>query len=58
VLVSNQDYEQLKAIRSIRRDPWQALLDWRERSPARFQGIAEAEVDSWRERSSDGGRTF
>lgn len=56
VLVSERDYERMTSTRSPRKDPWRALQEWRTTIPAGYKGIADKEVDSWRDRSPDGGR--
>lgn len=57
VLISEKEYERLSA-RSAKKDPWEFLREWRAQLPEDFQGITDAEVDSWRDKSPDGGRKF
>ncbi|MBI2382504.1 MAG: type II toxin-antitoxin system Phd/YefM family antitoxin [Gammaproteobacteria bacterium] len=56
VIVSEGDYERLTSTRPSRKDPWLALQEWRAGLPAGYAGIADTEVESWRDRSPDGGR--
>lgn len=55
VLVSNEEYQRMSA-RRAEKDPWEFLRGWRARRAADFEAIADAEVDSWRDKTSDGGR--
>lgn len=56
VIVSENDYERLTSTRPSRKDPWLALQEWRATLPTGYSGVADLEVDSWRDRSPDGGR--
>ncbi len=55
VLVSDRDFRRLSA-QAERRDPWAFLQKWRARLTENYSGIGDAEVDSWRDRSTRGGR--
>lgn len=55
VLVSDRDFRRLSA-QAERRDPWAFLQKWRARLAENHAGIEDAEVDSWRDRSTRGGR--
>ncbi len=56
VLVSNREYQRLNT-GGARKDPWEFLKDWRAKLPDDFEGLSDREVDSWRDRSTGGGRT-
>ena len=55
VLVSEREYRRLSE-HSARRDPWIFLQRWRAQQGKDFSGITDDEVNSWRDRSTDGGR--
>jgi prevent-host-death family protein len=55
VLVSEREYRRLSES-SARRDPWAFLQRWRAQQGKDFSGIKDEEVDSWRDRSPEGGR--
>jgi prevent-host-death family protein len=55
VLVSEREYRRLSE-QSTRRDPWAFLQRWRAQRAKGFLGITDEEVDSWRDRSPEGGR--
>jgi prevent-host-death family protein len=55
VLVSEREYRRLSE-RSAGRDPWTFLQRWRAQRNKGFSGITDEEVDSWRDRSPEGGR--
>jgi len=55
VLVSTQEYQRLNA-NAVRKDPLEFLQRWRAQLPEDFEGISDGEVDSWRHRSTGGGR--
>ena len=57
VILSNRQFQELTARRQ-RKDPWEFLKRWRAQMPRNFAGISDEEADSWRDRSSTGGRTF
>jgi prevent-host-death family protein len=56
VLISVREYRRLSAL-SARKDPGQFLERWRAERPDNLQGISNAEVDSWRDKSVDNGRS-
>jgi prevent-host-death family protein len=55
VLVSEREYRRLSE-RSGRGDPWAFLQRWRAQQDKHALGITDEEVNSLRDRSSDGGR--
>jgi len=56
VLLSEQEYQRLSA-QSAHKDPWQFLERWRAERPQGLPGISDTEVDSWRDKSVDDGRS-
>ncbi len=56
VLLSEQEYRRLSAL-STHKDPGQFLERWRAQRPADLEGISDAEVDSWRDKSDDDGHS-
>lgn len=52
VLISEAEYGRLAP--QARKDPWQAVEDWRRAASGDWPELAPDEVDSWRDRSAGG----
>lgn len=52
VLISEAEYGHLAP--QAKKDPWQAIEDWRCTASPDWPELAPEEVDSWRDRSSGG----